>query len=253
MLVLGYSGHRRHGWKGERRRKLGSRLRHARRHPTLFDAVTSFGEEPEDLPLNLFPLDGVGHDSAAAILNSGAVSAAAAEERFARFKHATRPGGDTMPPRQSAAFCLAQRGASIDDVEHVAFYCDFTPTALQQRIDAIRPHLSPASAERVFAAYHLVHEGTVSNERIAEEIRRAVWAAPQGDTAFRSTSSCTRCVRVLFIGLRQERNPHNRWFRREVELDLRHRQREWNSSARRDDAAGIAWRPVYAYDCLSGI
>ena len=103
-----------------------SRLRHARRHPTLFDAVTSFGEEPADLPLNLFPLDGVGHDSRRSDPASGTVSAAAAEERFARFKHATRPGGDTMPPRQSAAFCLTQAGASIADIDHVAFYCDFT-------------------------------------------------------------------------------------------------------------------------------
>src|SRR5262249_40269236 len=142
LLILGYSGHRRHGWKGDAERKLASRLRHARRHPTLFDAVTSFGEEVEDLPLNLFPLDGVGHDSAAAILRDGAVVAAAAEERFTRFKHATGPGGNTAPPRRASAFCLAQAAASLDDVEHVAFYCDFTSAALRQRIDAIRPHLS---------------------------------------------------------------------------------------------------------------
>jgi carbamoyltransferase len=170
LLVLGYSGHRRHGWKHNAERKLASRLRHARRHPTLFDAVTSFGEDIEDLPLNLFPLDGVGHDSAAAILRYGRVIAAAAEERFTRFKHATGPGGNTIPPREASAFCLAQAGASIDDVEHIAFYCDFTPDALRQRIDAIRPHLSADVAERVFAAYRVVHEGTVSNDRIAEEI-----------------------------------------------------------------------------------
>jgi hypothetical protein len=126
VLVLGYSGHRRHGWKGNAERKLASRLRHASRHPTLFEALTSFGEEPEDLPLNLFPIDGVGHDSAAAILRFGTVFAAAAEERFTRFKHATRPGGDTMPPRRASAFCLTQAGATIDAVGHVAFYCDFT-------------------------------------------------------------------------------------------------------------------------------
>ena len=184
MLVLGCSGHRRHGWKRDSGRKLASRLRHARRHPTLFDAVTSFGDEPEDLPLNLFPLDGVGHDSAAAILRSGIVSAAAAEERFARFKHATRPGGDTIPPRQSALFCLAHAGASIDDVDHIAFYCDFTQHALQQRIDAIRPHLSPALAERVFAAYRQVHEGTVSNERIEEEIEELFEGRPRAPLHF---------------------------------------------------------------------
>jgi carbamoyltransferase len=184
VLVLGCSGHRRHGWKGDNGHKLASRLRHARRHSTLFDAVTSFGDEPEDLPLNLFPLDGVGHDSAAAILRSGAVSAAAAEERFTRFKHATRPGGDTIPPRQSAAFCLAHAGVSIDDVDHIAFYCDFTPHALKQRVDALRPYLSPASAERVFAAYRQVYEGTVSNERIEEEIEELFGRRPKATLHF---------------------------------------------------------------------
>jgi carbamoyltransferase len=184
LLVLGYSGHRRHGWKGNAERKLASRLRHARQHPTLFDAVTSFGEDIEDLPLNLFPLDGVGHDSAAAILRDGVVVAAAAEERFTRFKHATGPGGNTAPPRKASAFCLAQAGASIDNVEHIAFYCDFTSAALRQRIDAIRPHLSADVAERVFAAYRLVHEATVSNDRIAEEIAEVFGHRPKATLHF---------------------------------------------------------------------
>jgi carbamoyltransferase len=184
LLVLGYSGHRRHGWKDNAERKLASRLRHARQHPTLFDAVTSFGEEVEDLPLNLFPLDGVGHDSAAAILRDGAVVAAAAEERFTRFKHATGPGGNTAPPRQASAFCLAQAAASIDDVEHIAFYCDFTSSALQQRINALRPHLSPDVAERVLAAYRLVHETTVSNDRIVEEIAEVFGRRPRATLHF---------------------------------------------------------------------
>jgi len=184
LLVLGYSGHRRHGWKGDAERKLASRLRHARQHPTLFGLVTSFGEDVEDLPLNLFPLDGVGHDGAAAILRDGAVVAAAAEERFTRFKHATGPGGNTTPPRQASAFCLAQAAASLADVEHVAFYCDFTSAALRQRIDAIRPHLSADMAERVLAAYRLVHETTVSNDRIAEEIAEVFGARPQAALHF---------------------------------------------------------------------
>src|ERR1700674_1036358 len=120
MVILGYSGHQRHGWRGDPARKLASRLRHARRHPTLFDAVTAFGEDVEDIPLNLFPLDGVAHDSAAAILRNGRVIAAAAEERFIRFKHATASGGNTMPPRRACEFCLAEAETSIDGVEHIA-------------------------------------------------------------------------------------------------------------------------------------
>src|ERR1039458_2478041 len=124
MLILGYAGHQRHGWKSGQ--KLASRMRHSRRYPVIFDAITSFGEDVEDLPLNLFPLDGVGHDSAAAILHDGHLTAAAAEERFNRFKHSTSAGGKVLPPRRSVEFCLADAEHTIEDIDHIAFYCDFT-------------------------------------------------------------------------------------------------------------------------------
>jgi len=170
MLILGYAGHRRHGWTDDGEAKLKSRLRHAAKYPTLFGAITSFGENIEDLPLNLFPLDGVGHDSAAAILRNGKLIAAAAEERFCRFKHATAPGGRTLGPRRAAEFCFRQAGASFENADHIAFYCDFTAEALEQRIAAIEPDLSPQIRQRVFDSYRAVHAGTLSNERIAEEI-----------------------------------------------------------------------------------
>src|ERR1043166_9069268 len=170
MLVLGCAGHRRHGWKENAQAKLAARRKHSKRHPTIFDAITSFGDNPEDLPLNFFPLDGVGHDSAAAILRDGELVAAAAEERFNRFKHSTSAGGNTLAPRQAAEFCIAQAGASIDQVEPIAFYCDFTPAALPERLVAVEPHLSAANKSRVLSAYRLVYDGTVSNERICDEI-----------------------------------------------------------------------------------
>jgi carbamoyltransferase len=170
MLILGYTGHQRHGWASDSEAKLKSRLRHSTRHSTIFSAITSFGENIEDLPLNLFPLDGVGHDSAAAMLKDGVLLAAAAEERFCRFKHATGPGGRTLGPRRAAEFCFRQVGASFEEVEHIAFYCDFTAEALQQRIDALEPHLAPEIRQRVIGAYRTVHAQTVSNERIAKEI-----------------------------------------------------------------------------------
>ncbi len=170
MLVLGYAGHRRHGWADDTDRKLKSRLRHSVSHPTIFSALTTFGENIEDLPLNLFPLDGVGHDSAAAILEDGELAAAAAEERFCRLKHATARGGRTLGPRSAAEFCFRQVGASFEDVDHIAFYCDFSAESLQQRIAALEPHLDPKIRQRVIDAYRAVHAGTVSNERIAGEI-----------------------------------------------------------------------------------
>src|SRR5665213_125301 len=170
MLVLGYAGHRRHGWAANVDAKLKSRLRHSVSHPTIFSALTSFGEYLEDLPLNLFPLDGMGHDSGAALLQDGKLAAAAAEERFCRLKHASARGGRTLGPRRAAEFCLQQVDASFEDVDHIAFYCDFPFESLQQRIAAIAPHLAPDIRQRVTDAYRAVHAGTVSNERIAEEI-----------------------------------------------------------------------------------
>jgi carbamoyltransferase len=170
MLILGYAGHKRHGWKVNAERKLASRLKHSQRHPTIFDALTSFGECIEDIPLNLFPLDGVGHDCAAAILHDGELVAAAAEERFNRRKHSTAPGGRILPPKDSVYFCLSEAGASIEDVEHIAYYCDFGESALQERVASVEPHLSAKIRDQVIGSYRAVYDGTVSNERVTEEI-----------------------------------------------------------------------------------
>src|SRR5215471_11349123 len=160
MLILGYSGHRRHGWNSDK--KLASRMRHARRHPLIFDAITSFGEDVEDLPLNMFPLDGVGHDSAAAVLRNGNLVAAAAEERFNRFKHSTSAGGRILAPLHSARYCASAVGLSLEDVEHIAFYCDFTDEALAQRLAAVEPYLSAAIKQRVIDGYRAVYDGAVA-------------------------------------------------------------------------------------------
>jgi carbamoyltransferase len=145
-------------------------MRHSRRYPAVFDSITSFGEAVEDLPVNFFPLDGVGHDSAAALLRDGELVAAAAEERFNRFKHSTAAGGKILPPHKAVEYCLAETNRTIDDIDHVAFYCDFTPAVLKERIGAVEPHLSAKVKDRVIAGYRAVYDGTVSNERIADEI-----------------------------------------------------------------------------------
>lgn len=179
MLVLGCAGHRRHGWDENPKGKLASRLKHARRFTTIFDGLTTFGENIEDIPLNFFPLDGVGHDGAAAILRSGNLVAAVAEERFNRFKHSTGPGGRTIAPRQSAQFCLEQVQASLADVDHIAFYCDFDDAVLAQRVEAVTPYLSAAIRDRVLDAYRTVFGGTVSNERILQELSEVVGGIAQ--------------------------------------------------------------------------
>src|SRR5262245_38970905 len=56
------------------------------------------------------------HDSAAALIEDGKIVAAAQEERFSRKKH------DARFPRHAIAYCLEEAGATLDQVDHVAFY-----------------------------------------------------------------------------------------------------------------------------------
>ncbi|OAN49263.1 hypothetical protein A6A04_03875 [Paramagnetospirillum marisnigri] len=56
------------------------------------------------------------HDSACALVVDGTVVAAAQEERFSRKKH------DAGFPEHAIAYCLAEAGIQLNDVDHVVFY-----------------------------------------------------------------------------------------------------------------------------------
>jgi carbamoyltransferase len=56
------------------------------------------------------------HDSAAALLIDGKIVAAAQEERFTRRKH------DAGFPARALAYCLAEAGLHLKDIDYVAFY-----------------------------------------------------------------------------------------------------------------------------------
>ena len=56
------------------------------------------------------------HDSAAALIEDGRIVAAAQEERFSRKKH------DARFPRHAVAYCLAEAGVRLDQVDYVVFY-----------------------------------------------------------------------------------------------------------------------------------
>jgi carbamoyltransferase len=56
------------------------------------------------------------HDSAAALVVDGQVVAAAQEERFTRKKH------DSGFPHHAVAYCLAEAGIRLAEIDHVAFY-----------------------------------------------------------------------------------------------------------------------------------
>jgi carbamoyltransferase len=56
------------------------------------------------------------HDSAAALIEDGRIIAAAQEERFTRQKF------DSRYPTNAIAYCLAEAGVGLTDVDHIAFY-----------------------------------------------------------------------------------------------------------------------------------
>jgi carbamoyltransferase len=56
------------------------------------------------------------HDSAAVLVDDGAIVAAAQEERFTRQKH------DSRFPRNAVKYCLEHAGLTLEDLDHVVFY-----------------------------------------------------------------------------------------------------------------------------------
>ncbi len=66
--------------------------------------------------MNILGLSCFYHDSAACLVRDGKIVAAAQEERFTRKKH------DEAFPKQSVAYCLAEAGITIDQVDLVVFY-----------------------------------------------------------------------------------------------------------------------------------
>ena len=66
--------------------------------------------------MNVLGVSAFYHDSAAALVRNGEIAAAAQEERFTRKKH------DASFPAEAMAYCLAEAGLDLKDVDYVAFY-----------------------------------------------------------------------------------------------------------------------------------
>lgn len=66
--------------------------------------------------MRILGLSALYHDSAAALLVDGRIIAAAQEERFTRIKH------DARYPENAIAYCLAEAGIALTDVDYVVFY-----------------------------------------------------------------------------------------------------------------------------------
>ena len=70
----------------------------------------------ETQPIRILGISAFYHDSAAALVEDGRITAAVQEERFTRKKH------DPGFPRHAIEYCLRQTGVGLDAVDHVVFY-----------------------------------------------------------------------------------------------------------------------------------
>ena len=105
------------------------------------------------------------HDSAAALVENGAIVAAAQEERFTRKKH------DPGFPHRAVEYCLAEAGCSLADVDRVAFYDK--PFLKFERL--LETYL--AFAPRGFRSFKIAiplwcREKLFQRDILAEELRR---------------------------------------------------------------------------------
>ena len=68
------------------------------------------------MPTRILGISAYYHDSAACLVEDGRVVAAAQEERFTRKKH------DANFPSRAVAYCLAEAGIGLSQIDHVGFY-----------------------------------------------------------------------------------------------------------------------------------
>lgn len=79
-------------------------------------------------------ISGLSHDAAACLLRDGVLIAAAEEERFSRKKH------DPSMPKGAVGYCLKQAGATMKDVDHLA-YAELPEKKLARRLWTLLPEL----------------------------------------------------------------------------------------------------------------
>src|SRR5881628_3972637 len=66
--------------------------------------------------MNILGISAFYHDSAAALVRDGEIIAAAQEERFTRKKH------DPNFPHNAVAYCLAEEGVGLNEIDYIVFY-----------------------------------------------------------------------------------------------------------------------------------
>lgn len=113
------------------------------------------------------------HDSAAALTCDGVIVAAAQEERFTRIKH------DSSFPSRAIAYCLAEAGIGIEEIDCVGFY--EKPLRKFERL--LDTYLTVAP--RGFNSFrHAIPKWLKTNIHLRREIKRELGKSFGGDILF---------------------------------------------------------------------
>jgi len=170
MIVIGYTGSGRNEEHDTKRKVF--LLNHLKENKTYYDSFMGFSRDEEDIPINYFPLKGLGHDCSATLLRNGEIVASAAEERFNRHKHSISLDGRIIMPRQAFSFCLQEAGATIKDIDYVCYYLDMTPSVFEKKLEILKQFLPKTIAERVVASNRYSYEREFSKERVYDQLDR---------------------------------------------------------------------------------
>jgi len=171
MFVLGYSGFTRNLSAGK-----GNRKPFAKTHQN-FNNIFEFREG--EVPFSLFPLGYFGHDASAALLKDGEIIACASEERFTRIKFSLNLVGNTLLPNNAINYCLKAAGITINDIDVVAHYCNFTKEIIEERVNLLRPFVNKDTLEQVRLSYNQIYEEMMSKEIVMNQFAEMMGAYPK--------------------------------------------------------------------------
>jgi carbamoyltransferase len=113
----------------------------------------------------------IGHDAAAAIFKDGVLVAAAEEERFTRIKKTSQF------PRHAIAYCLEACGATLADVDYIAFPWDYTDAMMSEIFG--RMFHGPGTLEEKFQRFNDLRNlyfHLISPQRVREDFNLSLHA-----------------------------------------------------------------------------
>jgi carbamoyltransferase len=171
MYVLGYSGFTR-----DSRFSLGSRNPFAKTRQG-FDNIFNFREG--EIPFQLFPLGFFGHDAAAALIKDGKIIACAAEERFNRVKYSLNLAGNTLLPQNAIKYCLDSARITIDDVDIIAHYCDFTIPVIKKRLSLLKPFVSKEKFLLIRESYQNIYDHMMDRDVLINQFQKMTGQCPK--------------------------------------------------------------------------